>query len=90
MWFKKLKIDRLITTYGKSFEPVRKGEFIQKEGCWDGVWKDQCTVKHLGGGRYLVGYCLNENGNYETLKGQCLINKWMILYPSMIKVVHFK
>ena len=85
-----MKISRLITTDGRSFEPVKKGELIQKEKCYDGTWMDECTVEHLGGGRYLIGYCKNNNGNYETENDQCLINTWIILFPNMINTIELK
>ena len=81
-----MKISRLITTDGRQFIPVKKGEFVQKYKAMEGVWEPECSVKHLGGGRYLVGY---SSGNYATFD-QPLIDKWMILFPSMINIVELK
>jgi len=86
MWYKRRKIKRLVDIGGKSYYPTKNGELIQKEGCHKGIVHNECSVRHLGGGRYLIGI---SKGNYPMFS-QPLIDTWIILYPSMIKFVEFK
>lgn len=46
----------------------------------------ECVIKHLGGGKYLIGYASGE----KSFNGQDLVDKWMILFPSMINIVELK
>jgi hypothetical protein len=76
-------IERLVLTTGEVIEPATVTEL---NSC--GYHKNECTIKHLGGGRYLHGYFDgNKAGSWSS---GSRINRYEILYPSIIKVVLFK
>ena len=70
------------------YQVSKKGDFIHKGSKYrEGCWIPECSIKHIGGGRYMIGYFDHYGVGRNDYNRQDLINCYKILFPSGIQQV---
>lgn len=82
---------KYLSTKVDMYIACKKGQFIQVPGYMEGYGYNECSIKYIRYGRYLVGfYNPNKSGNYISSHNQDMINQYKIYTTNSITEIVFK